>query len=74
MKFIHFISENVNDIVVTWSTMDDVGKSGTIVEYGINGLTFSANGTVEKFVDGGAGRRVQYIHRVSQNKFIRRIM
>lgn len=54
--------------------MDDVGKSGTIVEYGINGLTFSANGTVEKFVDGGAGRRVQYIHRVSQNKFIRRIM
>lgn len=45
--------------------MDDVGNNGTIVEYGINGLTFTAHGTVEKFMDGGAGRRVQYIHRVS---------
>lgn len=47
--------------------MDDVGKNGTIVEYGINGLTFTAIGTVEKFTDGGAAKRVQYIHRVSQN-------
>lgn len=45
--------------------MDDVGKNGTIVEYGINGLTFTAKGMVQKFVDGGAGRRVQYIHRVN---------
>ena len=45
--------------------MDDVGNNGTIVEYGINKLTFTAYGTTEKFVDGGRRRRVQYIHRVS---------
>lgn len=63
--YFKFILENANDIVVTWSTMDDVGANGTIVEYGINGLTFSASGTVDKFIDDGAARRAQYIHRVS---------
>lgn len=60
-----FRIENVNDIVVTWSTMDDVGKNGANVEYGINGLIQKATGTTQKFVDGGAAKRSQYIHRVS---------
>lgn len=45
--------------------MDDVGKDGSIVEYGINGYTLKAVGSAEKFVDGGAAKRSQYIHRVS---------
>lgn len=61
---VNFHIENVNDIVVTWSTMDDVGKDGSIVEYGINGLTLKAYGTSEKFVDGGPAQHKQYIHRV----------
>lgn len=63
--FFYLKIENVNDIVVTWSTMDDVGKDGSIVEYGINGYTLKAVGSAEKFVDGGAAKRSQYIHRVS---------
>lgn len=61
---LHLFTENVNDIVVTWSTMNDVGKNGSVVEYGINGLTLKAYGTSEKFVDGGAAKHSQYIHRV----------
>lgn len=61
---LHLFTENVNDIVVTWSTMNDVGKNGSVVEYGINGLTLQAHGTSEKFVDGGAAKHSQYIHRV----------
>lgn len=57
--------ENVNDIVVTWSTMDDVGSDGSIVEYGINGFALRASGTTQKFVDGGSEKHTQYIHRVS---------
>lgn len=45
--------------------MDDVGKNGANVEYGINGLIQRATGTTQKFVDGGAAKRSQYIHRVS---------
>lgn len=61
-----FISvENVNEIVVTWSTMNDVGEDGSIVEYGINGFALRATGTTEKFVDGGQAQHSQYIHRVS---------
>lgn len=68
-KFFNF-SANVNDIVVTWSTMDDPSTdsssvNSSIVEYGINGYIVTAYGTTEKFVDGGAARHTQYIHRVS---------
>lgn len=54
--------ENVSEIVVTWSTIDDTPNS--IVEYGINGMILTANGTSEKFVDGGPEKHTQYIHRV----------
>lgn len=58
------ILEHVNEIIVTWSTMDDVGSDGSIVEYGINGFALTARGTTEKFVDGGPAKHTQYIHRV----------
>lgn len=45
--------------------MNDVGKDGSIVEYGIDGYTQNATGSAEKFIDGGAAKRSQYIHRVS---------
>lgn len=54
----------MNEIVVTWSTMDDVGENGSIVEYGIDGYTLTATGTTEKFVDGGPAQHTQFIHRV----------
>lgn len=60
-----FSIENVNEIIVTWSTMNDVGKDGSIVEYGIDGYTQNATGSAEKFIDGGTAKRSQYIHRVS---------
>lgn len=49
-------------MVVTWSTMDDSTES--IVEYGINGFTLTAQGESEKFVDGGNAKHSQYIHKV----------
>lgn len=58
------VLENVNEIVITWSTMDDVGSDGSIVEYGINGFALTARGATEKFVDGGPAKHTQYIHRV----------
>lgn len=61
---INFSTDDVNEIVVTWSTMDDVGEDGSIVEYGINGFALTAFGTSEKFVDGGDEQHTQYIHRV----------
>lgn len=54
----------MNEIVITWSTMDDVGSDGSKVEYGINGFALTAHGTAEKFVDGGPAKHAQYIHRV----------
>lgn len=64
--------ENVDEIVITWSTMNDVGKKGAIVEYGVNGLALKAFGTTEKFVDGGPAQHTQYIHRVSKSTLILR--
>lgn len=58
----------MNDIVVTWSTMSDPGTNASIVEYGVNGFILTAYGTTEKFVDGGAARHTQYIHRVSKRR------
>ncbi|XP_067636853.1 acid phosphatase type 7 isoform X3 [Eurosta solidaginis] len=54
--------EQSNEVVVTWSTRDDAIES--IVEYGLDGLTQQANGTSQKFVDGGDKQKSQYIHRV----------
>lgn len=56
------LGENVSEIVVTWSTRDDTVNS--IVEYGINGMILTAKGASQKFVDGGAEKSSQYIHRV----------
>lgn len=56
------ISENVSEIVITWSTINATLNS--IVEYGINGMVLTANGTSNKFVDGGSEKYTQYIHQV----------
>lgn len=58
-------SDNVSEMVVTWSTMDDSTES--IVEYGINGFALTAQGVSEKFVDGGDAHHSQYIHKVKQS-------
>jgi hypothetical protein len=57
-----FVSDTVNDIVVTWSTANRTKES--IVEYGIGGLILTANGTSTLFISGGNESRKQYIHRV----------
>lgn len=44
--------------------MDNPGES--IVEYGINGLILKASGNSKKFIDGGAGKHYQYIHKVNK--------
>lgn len=54
-------AENDGEIVVTWSTMDRTNLS--IVEFGISDYLQTAKGFATKFVDGGAGKRTQYIHR-----------
>jgi hypothetical protein len=51
----------VNDIVVTWSTVN--GTKESIVEYGTGGLILTANGTSTLFVSGGNEKRKQYIHK-----------
>lgn len=56
-------TDNVSEIVVTWSTMDDAAES--TVEYGINGFALIAHGESEKFVDGGNAKHSQYIHKVN---------
>lgn len=53
---------NIHQIVVTWSTFTDTPES--IVEYGIGGLIETAKGSSNLFVDGGAKKHSQYIHRV----------
>ena len=54
--------ENIHDIVVTWSTRDYTNQS--IVEYGIGGFALRAHGNSKLFIDGGAQKNHQYIHRV----------
>lgn len=63
MKFSLF-SDEPNQIVVTWNTLDDPGEE-SIVEYGINGFALNAVGRREKFVDGGKEKHSQWIHRVT---------
>lgn len=54
---------NDGEMVVTWSTMDATAES--IIEYGIDDYTMLSYGNATKFVDGGAGKHTQYIHRVT---------
>ncbi|KAK9512350.1 hypothetical protein O3M35_000795 [Rhynocoris fuscipes] len=54
--------DNIDEIVVTWSTFDETPNS--VVEYGIDELTERAEGYSKLFVDGGKKKRKQYIHRV----------
>lgn len=56
------LSENVDEMLITWSTFNATPNS--IVEYGIDELTDKAEGYSKKFVDGGKEKRIQYIHRV----------
>ena len=49
-------------MVVTWSTRDD---TASIVQYGMQRITMVAKGNSTKFVDGGAEKATQYIHRVT---------
>ncbi|XP_037933616.1 acid phosphatase type 7 isoform X1 [Teleopsis dalmanni] len=53
--------EHSHEIVVTWTTRDDAGE--TIVEYGTGDYLLKANGTSQKFIDGGSKKKTQYIHR-----------
>ncbi|KQS29830.1 acid phosphatase type 7 isoform X3 [Drosophila erecta] len=57
--------ETVLDIVVTWNTRDNTNES--ICEFGIDGLhqRVKAAHMPTKFVDGGAKKATQYIHRVT---------
>lgn len=55
-------TENTNEIVVTWSTMDETPDS--LVEYGETDLNNTVRGTSTKFVDGGEAKHSQYIHKV----------
>ncbi|XP_039496997.1 acid phosphatase type 7 isoform X3 [Drosophila santomea] len=57
--------ETVLDMVVTWNTRDNTNES--ICEFGIDGLhqRVKAARMPTKFVDGGAKKATQYIHRVT---------
>ncbi|KAK3578701.1 hypothetical protein CHS0354_008558 [Potamilus streckersoni] len=48
-------------MAITWSTPDPTNAS--VVEYGINGFTQMVTGRMIKFVDGGKGAVVRYIHK-----------
>ena len=56
------LSDDIHDIVVTWSTKQDTEES--IVEYGIGGFILTEKGNSTLFVDGGEKKHKQYIHRV----------
>lgn len=68
MYTIHFVSDHVSDIVVTWSTRSLTNSS--IVEYGILGLNGRASGSASLFVDGGSEKKSQYIHRVTLSNLL----
>uniref|UniRef100_T1GWM5 Purple acid phosphatase n=1 Tax=Megaselia scalaris TaxID=36166 RepID=T1GWM5_MEGSC len=55
-------SYSTSEIVVTWSTKDDTKSS--VVEYGIESFQLSEKGSSTHFVDGGAGKHSQFVHRV----------
>lgn len=57
-----FFKDKPNEIVVTWSTMDDT--SNTLVEYGTHTPGFLAIGRSFEFVDGGKDKHKLYIHKV----------
>lgn len=60
------LPESVLDMVVTWSTRDNTKES--ICEYGIDSIDDNAAISPDGptlFVDGGAKKAKQYIHRVS---------
>lgn len=56
------LGDEENEMVVTWSTLDDPGES--IVEYGINGFALTATGKSELFIDGGNEKHSLFIHKV----------
>lgn len=67
------LSESVLDMVVTWSTRDNTKES--ICEYGIDSIDDNTASSPEGptlFVDGGAKKAKQYIHRVSKKEKRRR--
>ena len=57
------IAGQVNEIVVTWVTMEAANLS--IVEYGQRDLDTVAKGMQDIFVDGGSEKRNIYMHRVT---------
>ncbi|XP_017870563.1 PREDICTED: acid phosphatase type 7 isoform X4 [Drosophila arizonae] len=61
--------ESVLDIVVTWNTRDNTNES--LCEYGIDSITEQSAKAAQgptAFVDGGAQKATQYIHRVTLPK------
>ncbi|KAI5638233.1 calcineurin-like phosphoesterase domain-containing protein [Phthorimaea operculella] len=58
--------ENLNDIVVMWSTLDKK-KVGSVVHYGVGNLQQTAEGETWLFQDGGHRKRSQWMHRVELN-------
>lgn len=48
---------------VTWVTMDLQFVNESLVEFGEDGLTKAANGSIKAFVDGGKEKREIYVHR-----------
>ena len=60
------ISENPDEMTISWVTKDDTGHS--LVEYGPQTLHLVAKGSSTLFVDGGAERRTMYMHRVTLKK------
>lgn len=55
--------EKTNDVVVTWSTMDDTPD--TLVKYGEKTPNALLTGISTKFVDGGDTKHTQFIHKVT---------
>lgn len=54
--------ESVREMVIVWSTMDKIPES--MVEYFLDDQQYQAKGHSKLFVDGGNGKRQQYIHTV----------
>lgn len=61
-RIYYFFTENVSEVIVTWSTFNPTPES--IVEYGIGDMILTAKGGSNIFVDGGKKKHTQYIHRV----------